>query len=271
VERFLDTPVKRYSSGMYVRLAFSVAAHLEPEILIVDEVLAVGDADFQKRCLGKMDEVSKGGRTILFVSHNMAAVQSLTTRALLLEDGKVDACSTSDEVIKSYLRRISTPSRMGGGQTWGEGKHTAILEAHLLDENGFPTTRYNPGEPLRLKVVLKTDGTRGTSLELFLTDATRSRLGLFSSYQFHGQAIPERKGRYCVTLSLGPYWLASGKYGFDIATSIINTDWDHKVDAAIEFDVAFSNALGRGWDFKQSYGYGSLTLLSTPSVEFVPQ
>jgi lipopolysaccharide transport system ATP-binding protein len=84
VEKFLDTPVKRYSSGMYVRLAFGVAAHLEPEILVVDEVLAVGDAEFQKKCLGKMKDVSKGGRTVLFVSHNMAAVKSLTTRGVVL-------------------------------------------------------------------------------------------------------------------------------------------------------------------------------------------
>ncbi len=87
VEKFLDTPVKRYSSGMYVRLAFAVAAHLEPEILIVDEVLAVGDAEFQKKCLGKMDEVAGGGRTVLFVSHNMAAINKLCTRAVLLERG----------------------------------------------------------------------------------------------------------------------------------------------------------------------------------------
>src|SRR5262245_54819536 len=88
VERFLDTPVKRYSSGMYVRLAFAVAAHLDPEILLVDEVLAVGDAEFQRRCLGKMGEVARGGRTVLFVSHNMAAVQSLCTRAMLLSEGR---------------------------------------------------------------------------------------------------------------------------------------------------------------------------------------
>src|SRR5207237_448453 len=89
VEKFLDTPVKRYSSGMYVRLAFAVAAHLEPEILIVDEVLAVGDAEFQKRCLGKMSEVAGGGRTVLFVSHNMASVRSLCESAILLESGRV--------------------------------------------------------------------------------------------------------------------------------------------------------------------------------------
>src|SRR6267378_2370184 len=89
VEKFLDTPVKRYSSGMYVRLAFAVAAHLEPEILIIDEVLAVGDAEFQKKCLGKMEDVSKGGRTVLFVSHNMKAITSLTARGLVLESGRL--------------------------------------------------------------------------------------------------------------------------------------------------------------------------------------
>ncbi len=103
VEQFLDTPVKRYSSGMYVRLAFGVAAHLEPEILIVDEVLAVGDAQFQKKCLGKMKEVSTGsGRTVLFVSHNMAAVQSLCSRAVVMRDGRVDFCGEVETAIRHY-------------------------------------------------------------------------------------------------------------------------------------------------------------------------
>src|SRR5437762_3404196 len=100
VEKFLDTPVKRYSSGMYVRLAFAVAAHLEPEILIIDEVLAVGDAEFQKKCLGKMSEVANGGRTVLFVSHNMGAVRSLCTRGLLLDRGKVQ----TDGPVSMVLR-----------------------------------------------------------------------------------------------------------------------------------------------------------------------
>jgi lipopolysaccharide transport system ATP-binding protein len=102
-ERFLDTPVKRYSSGMYMRLAFAVAAHLEPEILVVDEVLAVGDAAFQKKCLGKMQDVAGHGRTVLFVSHNMAAVESLCTRAVLLEQGRVAALGPTHEVIRRYL------------------------------------------------------------------------------------------------------------------------------------------------------------------------
>jgi lipopolysaccharide transport system ATP-binding protein len=103
VEKFLDTPVKRYSSGMYVRLAFSVAAHLEPEILVVDEVLAVGDAAFQKKCLGKMEEVGKEGRTILFVSHNMGAINTLCEKSVWLDAGKIILTGPSREVAESYL------------------------------------------------------------------------------------------------------------------------------------------------------------------------
>jgi lipopolysaccharide transport system ATP-binding protein len=105
VEKFLDTPVKRYSSGMYVRLAFAIAAHLEPEILIVDEVLAVGDAEFQEKCIGKMDEVGKSGRTILFVSHQMGLIAQLCNKAILLENGKIKFSGKVDEAIVSYNTR----------------------------------------------------------------------------------------------------------------------------------------------------------------------
>lgn len=105
IEKFLDTPVKRYSSGMYVRLAFAVAAHLEPEILVVDEVLAVGDVAFQKKCLGKMGEVAQGGRTVLFVSHNMGAIQSLCRKSLLLFSGQAIKYGQTEEVISYYLRK----------------------------------------------------------------------------------------------------------------------------------------------------------------------
>src|SRR5882724_6892736 len=104
IEKFIDTPVKYYSSGMYVRLAFAVAAHLEPEILIVDEVLAVGDSEFQRKCIGKMQEVStKEGRTVLFVSHNLAAIQALTQKALLLESGVVQFCGQTGAAVDAYL------------------------------------------------------------------------------------------------------------------------------------------------------------------------
>ena len=105
LERFLDTPVKRYSSGMYVRLAFAVAAHLEPEILLVDEVLAVGDVEFQKKCIGKMGDVAKGGRTILFVSHNMSAIRNLCPRTILLDKGEIAIDSTTDKAVTHYLNQ----------------------------------------------------------------------------------------------------------------------------------------------------------------------
>jgi ABC-type polysaccharide/polyol phosphate transport system ATPase subunit len=112
VEKFLDTPVKRYSSGMYVRLAFAVAAHLEPEILVIDEVLAVGDTEFQKKCLGKMDEVSRSqGRTVLFVSHNMEAVLKLCTRAIFLESGRVRAIGDVKDIVPAYLHGQSSSPR----------------------------------------------------------------------------------------------------------------------------------------------------------------
>jgi lipopolysaccharide transport system ATP-binding protein len=105
IEKFIDTPVKRYSSGMYVRLAFGVAAHLEPEILLIDEVLAVGDAAFQKKCLGKMGDAARGGRTVLFVSHNMGAVQQLTNRSILLNNGNLLMDADTFDVVEAYLGR----------------------------------------------------------------------------------------------------------------------------------------------------------------------
>lgn len=107
VERFLDTPLKHYSSGMQLRLAFAVAAHLEPEILLIDEVLAVGDAEFQKKCLGKMNEVSRSGRTILFVSHNMGAVAQLCSKGILLDAGKTVYVGSIDEAIRAYMKQVS--------------------------------------------------------------------------------------------------------------------------------------------------------------------
>src|SRR5438094_8922018 len=160
VERFLDTPVKRYSSGMYVRLAFAVAAHLEPEILIVDEVLAVGDYEFQRKCIGKMKEVSaEHGRTVLFVSHDLAAVDSLTSRCILLKDGAVLHCGSTTETLKTYLQSGIAhtgvyPSHLRGGQ------HTSIIKAAVLDQHLSHTSLYNSAKPFRLQVTFETDGTR---------------------------------------------------------------------------------------------------------------
>ncbi len=138
VERFLDTPVKRYSSGMYVRLAFAVAAHLEPEILVVDEVLAVGDAEFQKKCLGKMKDVATGGRTVLFVSHNMQAVASLCSTGILLIHGKLSKKGKTDEVVGKYLvqQTRNTVSRRWSWPGDAPGDHRVrLLSVSILQDN----------------------------------------------------------------------------------------------------------------------------------------
>lgn len=129
VERFLDTPVKHYSSGMYVRLAFAVAAHLEPEILIVDEVLAVGDAQFQKKCLGKMEDVSREGRTVLFVSHNLTAVRSLCNGAILLKEGIMMANGASGEVVSKYMEDVRKNILV---QEWTDEKTAPQNESAIL-------------------------------------------------------------------------------------------------------------------------------------------
>lgn len=127
MEKFLDTPVKHYSSGMYMRLAFSVAAHLEPEILLVDEVLSVGDVAFQKKCLGKMNEVQRSGRTVLFVSHNMATIENLCTRTIVLNEGKVAFSGPSKQAVEYYLQKIVDRRPLGDNGTstsrWSDASH----------------------------------------------------------------------------------------------------------------------------------------------------
>jgi lipopolysaccharide transport system ATP-binding protein len=161
VEKFIDMPVKRYSSGMQVRLAFSVAAHLEPEILLVDEVLAVGDAQFQKKCLGKMKDVALGGRTVLFVSHNMNAVRTLCTRAIMLENGKVSLDKDTDTVVSRYLNQnLTTGISISGNQL--EAKLEGVIrrdnplirlkEVSLLNQHGQPANIFNSDEAIRISV-----------------------------------------------------------------------------------------------------------------------
>jgi lipopolysaccharide transport system ATP-binding protein len=155
VERFLETPVKRYSSGMYMRLAFAVAAHLESELLLVDEVLAVGDAAFQRKCLGKMSDVSRSGRTVIFVSHNMSAIKSLCTRAVLIEAGKVAVDGSVDEVVNRYLTAGTDMSRTGQipdeaprfCDVPGEAR---IRSVRLTDAAGGDVSQLYFGQPFRI-------------------------------------------------------------------------------------------------------------------------
>lgn len=158
IERFLDTPVKRYSSGMYVRLAFAVAAHLEPEILIVDEVLAVGDAQFQKKCLGKMEEVGREGRTVLFVSHNMGAVLHLCENALFLESGIISCSGSVGDVIGHYHSNVKEVSWFDldtfEGERRGLQEFAKIKNILILDSHGHSQTVFGMGETIVIKITI---------------------------------------------------------------------------------------------------------------------
>lgn len=198
VEKFLDTPVKYYSSGMYTRLAFSVAAHLEPEILIVDEVLAVGDAEFQKKCLGKMGEVATGGRTILFVSHNMAAVEQLCHGGILLQDGRVDLVGPARECIGRY----ATGWSLGGGRIIDHTtKRTDSVTVQSLRVNGSESDEVHlpPGtQELTLEMAgIVHQPTRG-DLQARLQDSIGTPLGIFSPAFERGEAD---------RLPVGPFYL----------------------------------------------------------------
>lgn len=159
IDKFIDTPVKRYSSGMYVRLAFAVAAHLEPEVLLIDEVLAVGDAGFQKKCLGKMGEVaSQQGRTVFFVSHNMGAVRALCERAILIESGRLMMSGKPGEVISQYLARFASDASAEEGQVhWADGQapgneEVALRSIRLLNELGNPQGTFEAGRPVTIEI-----------------------------------------------------------------------------------------------------------------------
>jgi lipopolysaccharide transport system ATP-binding protein len=155
IGQFLDTPVKRYSSGMYVRLAFSVAAHLEPEILLVDEVLAVGDAEFQRRCLGRMEDFGESGRTVIFVSHNMQTIAQLCDRAMLLEGGTVVADGPSPDIVATYLQSVHGS---GSHQQWPDlaeapGDDLARMRSvRVVDEDGVTTGAVDVRHPVGIEI-----------------------------------------------------------------------------------------------------------------------
>jgi lipopolysaccharide transport system ATP-binding protein len=180
VERFLDTPVKHYSSGMYVRLAFSVAAHLEPETLIVDEVLAVGDAKFQQKCLGKMDEVSqKEGRTVLFVSHQTGMILSLCNKALLLRKGEIEMAGTAPGVVTHYMNQITT-SAPSFEAAFSKDRDISIIKAEAFSEEGKPETVFKHTQPITIAITCKINkwvneaeirlGVRDSRRNVFTTD-----------------------------------------------------------------------------------------------------
>ena len=264
VSKFIDTPVKRYSVGMYVRLAFAVAAHLDAEILVVDEVLAVGDAEFQARCLNRMSEVAGSGRTVLFVSHNFAAVRALTRRSIVLERGRLAFDGPVEEGLAYYS---TTLGRAAKQRDWGRGTDTTLVSATLLDSEGVPTEYFTPGSPLRVRIVLDTTGMPGMSIELIMRDQHNLPVGYYAAGLFGDAFLPSIAGRYECTLSLDRLFLASGEYTIDLRTTGTAFVIDHQVDGAMQFIVTACNPGEASYDFRQDAGLGAIALRPTAPLQ----
>ncbi len=201
VEKFIDTPVKRYSSGMYVRLAFGVAAHLEPEILIVDEVLAVGDAQFQKKCIGKMEDVGREGRTVLFVSHNMPAIQKMCSRALLLEGGRISLDGEVQGVVNAYLATGEGDS-LSWERSESPGGEAFLQRIFVAAPDGSPRNIVETGGTLRLSVTFVIVApSPNLQLNVELLDETGNKI-FCSAPQDAGVGLPQRPGSYCAVITL---------------------------------------------------------------------
>lgn len=244
LERFIDTPVKRYSSGMYVRLAFAVAAHLEPELLLIDEVLAVGDAGFQQRCLGRMSEIAEGGRTVLFVSHDMGAVARLCDRVMLLDGGKVVTITDPQSAIDQYLRLVADWRRDPSGVF--SGPLSSDVRFHELTINGVNNSQpriIRPDQPIRLRVVgeaLRTVPSFRTTFSIYRDgvrvvtrhDAampTDLPAGVFEA-EAELPALLLRPGRY--TISIGGYrdGLREYLWGTDLMDFMVTELWSADYD-----------------------------------------
>jgi lipopolysaccharide transport system ATP-binding protein len=241
IERFIDTPVKRYSSGMYARLAFAVAAHLEPDILLVDEVLAVGDAEFQKRSLGKMRDATGEGRTVIFVSHNMASIRMLCHSAILLDYGRVRADGDVDTVITEYLSTHAKAAPSGviarEAPRIGSGEATFTRVA-LLDRDGRPRTELYLGQPLTVDVELQAARPiPAAMLELGISGLDGTRVT--TSFSTDGEQPPFRlaEGRSQLSVELEPF-LLPGHYTLDLGLHHAAPGWTVDfVERILDFEV----------------------------------
>jgi len=216
VEKFVDTPVKRYSSGMYVRLAFAVAAHMDPEIMVVDEVLAVGDAAFQRKCLGKMSENASEGRTILFVSHNMGAINRLCSRAVLLETGQLVADGLATEITAKYL---SGAAEEGGVRAWDVTNapgtdEVRLLEISIFDQAGASKSVFDVSEDIYIKLSYRV-GMPNIRFRCTLNFITQ---GIFAFASIEpSELLREIKGTYSSTLKVPAHLLAESEYTLNIS------------------------------------------------------
>ncbi len=254
VEKFVDTPVKRYSSGMYVRLAFAVAAHLDPEIMVIDEVLAVGDAAFQRKCLGKLSENAGEGRTVLFVSHNMAAINRLCSRAILLDKGMMIADGPAAEITAKYLAGAAEEN---GVRAWNADEAPGTRELRLIkvamyDNDGTPKSVFDVNEDINMRFVYKV-GVPNTSFRLSLVFKTQG-IAAFSSIEPAELARPE-EGIYSSVVKVPAHLLAESEYSVSISAFASASGKKHYLSLrdAIYFQVydSMTNPSARG-DYTQN-------------------
>ena len=249
-ERYLDTPVKRYSSGMMVRLGFAVAAHLEPEILVVDEVLAVGDAEFQKKAIGKMQDVSRGGgRTVLFVSHNMRSVRNLCKSAVVLENGKVVYNGDVDSGIDFYTKSNATPQTSASitptmtRSSKGDGTFH-FTGIRILDEHNEETDPHC-GRPMKIELTFAVD---------VVIPHARLSIGFYDSYETPISSFPTdltiddlhlEKGEHSAVLTIPKLPLTQGQYGIGIWGGAMNGRGEH-IEGIFKFNVIDDDFFGHG-------------------------
>lgn len=262
IGKFIDTPVKRYSSGMYVRLAFAVAAHLEPDILVIDEVLAVGDAQFQKKCLGKMREAGEGGRTVLFVSHNMAAISSLCEKTIVLKSGKISFKGDVESGIDHYLSDADHVKGFADLQNkksklWKQYKaFSKLLNIETLNENDERQNIFKMGGCLKIKIGFEiTDDRKNIEVGVFIRDNRETILGLLSSVAEGFKNI--QKGINDIQVDIPEIYLMPGEYSLGIWI-VHQQQVDDACENAIAIDIIASNFTGNYVDYERFKGYGNI-------------
>lgn len=254
IEKFLDTPVKYYSSGMYVRLAFSVAAHMEPDILLVDEVLAVGDAEFQKKCLGKMEEVTKKqGRTILFVSHNMGAIKQLCDRCVLLEKGKIKMIGHTDKIIQTYLtENIDTVKNEWSGKAGDE--NITITKTFVRSVN--EKKEFHTATPIEIGIegeILKPMSNLILGFTLFSEFGYELAYCLFDD-NLPPPSIPTQPGKFIAKFLIPKNTLSSGTYIIEFDLGIHGIKRIIKDEGKLIFNLQNTNGLGRRYSLPNIKG-----------------
>ncbi len=258
VERFLDVPVKHYSSGMYMRLAFSVAAHLETEIVLVDEVLAVGDAAFQRKCLGKMQDVAGEGRTVLFVSHNMDVIQQLCGRALLIRAGRLYRDGETESVVAEYLSD-AVSSDIGdfdySHHPARSAKYAAIItRVRLGSQDGGATTLFYPDDSMRIDLTLDPRAPiKEPRVAIAIEDSRGRRIMTLASY-FQSAPLPDIHAKREVRCVIPQLNLGPGRYLLSVSVATKYTGLLDSVDSAAWFEVQWRNNYGNGEPYHAVYG-----------------